>query len=105
MKARARYETVTVDVGFQRYSVLCRVVPGRAAAHAGADSPRFLDPGRPDKAVIFSVSKGGASVNPDTDLLLALEDAVAAKLGLRRPAAAVPARDSQGALFHGEVDA
>lgn len=98
MKARARYESVTVDVGFQRYSVLCRVVPGRAAPHVGADSPRFMDPGKPDRAVIFSVSKDGKDVQADPDLIIALEKACAVKLKLRGHVTAAPARETQGTL-------
>lgn len=44
MKAR-RFFTVAVDLPGRRLLADCEIAPRRSAPHAGADSPRYLDPG------------------------------------------------------------
>jgi hypothetical protein len=96
--SKARYQNVTVDVGFNRYSVFCRIVPGRKPAHVGADSPRFMDPGRPDRLAIFSAYRDGIDVTAalDVDLALAIERACSEKLGIKSRVA--EPRETQGTL-------
>ena len=97
---RPRFESITVDVGYDRYSVLCRIIPGRAPAKVGADSPRFMDPGATGGVTIYSVSKGGVDVTSgiDADLLATIKERVAKKAGIAVPARTVPRTDGQGTL-------
>ncbi len=79
---RPRFQSVTVDVGESRYSAIVRVYPARAPAHAGADSPRFMDPGERAHAQVMRILLGAVDV---TDEILpftrsAIEDAVKEKV-------------------------
>jgi len=49
------YRTFWVCLGGCEYAVPCRIVPSRAASRAGADSPRFLDPGSPPRVQVLRI--------------------------------------------------
>jgi hypothetical protein len=100
VKSRSRFATFRIDVGYQRYSVLCRVIPGRAAPHVGADSPRFMDPGSAGSVQIIRVLKGSDDVTDalDASLLETLKHRAALAAVVRKPALAAPRRDGQGSL-------
>jgi hypothetical protein len=59
---KARFPTVSVVVGGVKYHVHLRVLPGRAVAHAGADSPRHLDPGSAPRISIIRILRDGVVV-------------------------------------------
>lgn len=52
---KAQHRSIYVDVGDLTYCVHCRILPGRAPAHAGADSPRFMDFGSPPRVQILRI--------------------------------------------------
>jgi hypothetical protein len=81
---RVRYSTFMVDVGARRYLCDCRVHAPRAAAHAGADSPRYMDPGSPGHLELLRVRHSGIDVSPDADLRLLLQDRCAGMAGVSR---------------------
>jgi hypothetical protein len=56
------YRTVFVNLGGRAYSVHCRVLPPRAASHAGADSSRYLDPGSPPRVQVLRILRGQEDV-------------------------------------------
>lgn len=59
---RASYPTVAVVVGGVKYDVHLRILPGRAPSHAGADSPRYMDPGASPRATVIRILKDGVVV-------------------------------------------
>lgn len=59
MVKRRLYPTCAVVVGGQEYRVHLCITPGRAAAHAGADSPRFMDPGCPPRVRVIRILRDG----------------------------------------------
>lgn len=81
---RVRYSTFQVDVGARRYLCDCRVHAPRAAAHAGADSPRYMDPGSPGHLELLRVRRSGIDVSLDADLRLLLQDRCAGLAGVSR---------------------
>jgi hypothetical protein len=87
---KPRYTTLRVDVGARRYICDCKVIPPRAAAHAGAGSPRFLDPGSPGNVEIKRVRRGGIEVAVDPDLRLLLRDRCARAAGVGRSSVSSP---------------
>ena len=95
MTPRVRFPTFQIDVGARRYVVDCRVLPGRAPAHASADSPRFMDPGSPGRVEIMRVRRGGLDVTDalDGDLRQLLRERCARAAGVGRSAA--PRRGGQ----------
>ncbi len=54
--------TVYVCLGGRVYAVDCQVLHPRAAAHAGADSPRFLDPGSPPRVQVLRILRDQVDV-------------------------------------------
>ena len=95
---RCRYTSLAIDIGARRYLCDCRVIPPRAPAHAGADSPRHLDPGSPGSVEIVRVRRGGLDVTDavDGDLRLLLRDRCARLAGVGRSAA--PRRGEQAVM-------
>ncbi|MCX6035248.1 MAG: hypothetical protein NTV38_09785 [Chloroflexi bacterium] len=83
---RCRYTTLAISVGARRYVVDCKVIPPRAPAHAGADSPRHLDPGSPGSVEVVRVRKGGFDVTSalDADLRVLLRDRCGRMAGVGR---------------------
>jgi len=59
---KASFPTRRVVVGGVKYDVHLRVLPGRAPSHAGADSPRHLDPGSPLRISIIRILLNGVVV-------------------------------------------
>lgn len=67
-RRKPAYPTCTVTVGGVAYTVHLRVIPGRAAARVGADSPRYLDPGSKPKASVIRILRDGIEMT-GSDLL------------------------------------
>lgn len=65
MKRKPQYPTCRVEVGGLIYTVHLRVIPGRHAPHVGADSPRFLSPGRSPRAEVIRILRDGIDVTDD----------------------------------------
>jgi hypothetical protein len=59
---KAAFKSVRVVVGGEQYYAIVRAIPARAPAHAGADSPRFLDPGRPARVEVMKILLDGIDV-------------------------------------------
>jgi hypothetical protein len=83
---RIRWTTFAIDVGARCYLVDCEIMPPRAAAHAGADSVRHLDPGSPGSVEIVRVRRGGFDVTDalDADLRQLLRERCAFYAGVSR---------------------
>ena len=83
---RTRWTTFEISVGIRRYLVDVKVTPPRAAAHAGADSVRHLDPGSPGSVEIVRVRRGGFDVTDalDADLRQLLRERCAFYAGVSR---------------------
>lgn len=52
---KARFVSCRVSVGGSDYVAIVRVLPVRAAAKVGADSPRYLDPGAASKVRLVRI--------------------------------------------------
>ena len=87
---RIRWTTFAISVGARRYLVDCRVLPPRAAAHAGADDVRFLDPGSSGSVEVIRVRKNGFDVTVaiDGDLRLLLRERCSRAAGVGRSSVA-----------------
>ena len=88
-QVKPSFLSVPVSVGGEDYSVIVRVVPARAAAHVGADSPRYLDPGKPARVEILRILRGAVDVTSELTYWTrrAIETAVREETG-RAPAKA-----------------
>lgn len=95
---RTRFSSFRIDVGARRYMCDVRIIPPRAATHAGADAVRFLDPGSPGRVEIVRVRKGGLDVTDaiDADLRLLIRERCAFAAGVSR--AFVPQKTYQRIL-------
>ncbi len=72
---------VVVEVGYS---------PAKAAPHAGADSPRFMDPGRPLEIRSVVVRWHGIDVTEEVSVVQSLDIRSEARARLRSPASAAP---------------
>jgi hypothetical protein len=59
---KAKFPTLSPVVGGVKYDVHLRITPGRAPSHAGADSPKHLDPGSPPRISIIRILRDGVDV-------------------------------------------
>lgn len=59
---KALYPTCSVTVGGTTYTVCLRVEHRRPAPRVGADSPRFLDPGKAPQARVLKILRDGVDV-------------------------------------------
>ena len=86
---RIRWTTFEISTGIRCYLVDVKVTPPRAAAHAGADSVRHLDPGSPGSVEIVRVRRGGFDVTDalDADLRQLLRERCSRAAGVGRAAA------------------
>jgi hypothetical protein len=83
---KPRFATFRISVGFQYYKVLCRVLPPTKAAHVGADSPRYLEPGKGGTVQLIRVLKDAIDVTDslDVDLRRTLIERAEMMAGVRR---------------------
>jgi hypothetical protein len=69
VKPVAFFESFTVVYACHEYDVECLVTPPREAPHAGADSPRYLDPGTPLQVEVIRILEGridiGIGLSPE----------------------------------------
>lgn len=102
--SKPTFKTLNVTVAGVTYACLCRIVPARAAAHVGADSPRFLDCGHPGSLTIIRVLKGAVDVTDalDRDLTFTIQQRCCMAAGVK--CATMPeARDEQLTMELGGV--
>jgi hypothetical protein len=65
MKRRASFRSVRVAVGGSDYCAIVRALPARAAAHVGADSPRFMEPGARARVQVIRILRGAVDVTSE----------------------------------------
>ena len=69
------------SVAGRAYAVIAIVELPKAAPHAGADSPRYLEAGKRGSVKVLRVSRNSLDVDPGADLLRALKEAIALLCG------------------------
>jgi len=62
---KPRFRSLRCVVGGLDYYAIARVSPARSAARVGADSPRYLDPGRQASAQIIRILQGAWDVTAE----------------------------------------